>query len=549
MIALLSSLLFFSATAFFLDDEDEADHKDDQDETEADTDTADDDAEAEAAAAKAGSGERIRVLSHRHTGQVVGEEMFGANVIYGVNTEGGQVTENFEEALDKLDVDYLRFPSGKGDGVDPEDEGKDWLDVTDIDYDSAGNPHLNAEAQAFLDWASGDANDGEGYQVKLVVPTKSIPLDEYQDYSRQIEDFAYLVGRDYPDTVAVFEIGNEYYIDMPETEYGQKAGIAAKALADGLERAGLDEDEQPQILVQVANVSSASEFSRALDSRGYVDRITDANQRIIDQLDDESRDAIDGVVGHYYLHTEGRSIDQMSSKDNLLSTKYEVWQKNFDKPLDLHVTEWNTSLHDPSKGGLASAQMMLTQVDTMVSMGASSADVWPVQHNTHNDLAGGSDDEVETDAQGHVTNTVNGMVFDLMAEALPGSERIELDLSSESDDYGVMAYESDTTSTIYVFSKTDEPLDLDFDFSELVGRYTSAYGLLVGIDEDNARTDGIQYSGGNEQVAADHVTVDGEAYYYNENDAAPEATRFAVRSPRLSLSLDPYEFVQLTFRH
>ena len=208
------------------------------------------------------------------TGQIVSDNLFGANAVYSINTEEGDLNETFRSAVDAFEIENLRFPAGQAEPNQGDEEGVDWLDITELTDDG----DLRSELTAFLNSVEGG--------VTLTIPTAHLSTDEYGE---GLEEWSELVMTEYGDVVDAFEIGNEYWYQMGETEYGAKANIAIKALSNGIDAAGF---EHADILVQMASTFAQSEFHSSVDDRGFNDRLTDANQQIIDQLDNRAKSEV-----------------------------------------------------------------------------------------------------------------------------------------------------------------------------------------------------------------------------------------------------------------
>ncbi len=76
--------------------------------------------------------------------------------------------------------------------------------------------------------------------------------------------------------------------------------------------------------------------------------------------------------------------------------------------LDLHITEWNIRTRDYDEVGIRSASTIQEQFENMLETGVDRAFVWPVQHNTDSDLAGGPKESPVLDPDGRLTNSVTG---------------------------------------------------------------------------------------------------------------------------------------------
>ena len=488
----------------------------------------------------------MEVTDAEGTGHYVKDALFGANVIYTINTDMGQPLDNIVESMQELDIDHIRFPAGQGDGP-AETEGEGWLNVVDLDYAEDGSVSLGEEVTRLLDWAqdpNGDGDTSDAVQVTLVIPTQHLSLEEYEAFGEEIEIFAQLVSEQYPDVIAAFEVGNEYWASIGETEYGTKANIAIKALAQGMENAGLEGEDQADIIAQMATPNHASEYHVSVSDGTWIERLEAANQTIIDQLDDEARAELDGVVEHYYWRQDNEVYDDSLAEKNYITKDYDVWDANFEKELDLHITEWNVRTTSYHENGMKSASTILEQFENMVEMGVDSADVWAVNHNTATDLAGDRDGNVTTDEHGRVTSSVRGAVFDLMSSSLPGKELLDVDLTNDDGTIEVNAYADEDETVVYISSRSLDVETVEIDLRALVGEYDSATGVKVGFDQSSA--DGMYWSTEEGRVEPEYVMINGEKYYYNEHDVMAEYTDYEFDSPVITVTLKPYEVIEVT---
>ncbi|MCA0994881.1 calcium-binding protein [Alloyangia pacifica] len=493
-----------------------------------------------AAAPPAFEGTHISVTAATGTGETLDGAFFGGNLVFSVNTESGLPLDNFGAAADALDITHLRFPAGQGDSGDLEEDGDGFLNILQMER-SDGGWALRQEVTDMLDWAREN-----GAQVTLVLPTKNYSVAEFEALDDDIARFAQTVMTDYGDVVEAFEIGNEYW-SMGETAYGSKADVAAVALARGMEDAGFGEEDQAAIIVQMASPFSGSEYHVSVDDRPYLQRVQDANRTIIDQLGTEAREAIDGVVEHYYYDKTVTEFEGTSGEMNFINRDYAVWDEAFDKDLDLYITEWNVRTSDTTETGLRSASVLVEMTSTMNELGVDAAHVWPVQHNTPTDLAGKQHEDVITDAEGRVLNTINGATFDLMSSSLPGLELLDTDLSIEDGSFTFHAWQSEDSTVVYVASRATDTIELELDLGALVPGYTSASAVKIGADFSANSSDGVHYVPGEGFQEADSLLVNGQRYYINENDVRAELTDIAVNSTTVQVTLDPFEVIEISF--
>ncbi|TCL09062.1 Ca2+-binding RTX toxin-like protein [Shimia isoporae] len=480
------------------------------------------------------------------TGNMVSEAMFGANAIYSVNTELGVPLDNYVAAVDALDVMHVRFPAGQADPETPEEEGTRWLNVMELEENENGEMVLRPEVVAALDAVIAAHENGADVRLTLSTPTKVFTVEEYEAMYDDMARFAELVVTEYGEAVEAFEIGNEYWI-QGETAYGQKADIAARAFAEGMERAGLSQDEQPSIIVQMATPNNGSEFHTSVDDRPFGARRDDANQQIIDQLSDEARDEIDGLVEHYYYNKHYDEFTGDGNERGFIDSDYEIWEQNFDKELDLHITEWNIRTTNYPQNGMRAAGIIAEQFEYMIEMGADAAHAWPPVHNTSTHHAGTRTDMPITDEEGRVLNSVRGAIFDVMSTELVGTELIDAAFSNEDGRVEIQTYANEEKVVFQVVSRNDEVLNLDLDFSTLMPGFDEAYAVRIGYDSSPNSSDGVFRNGDGDIEEAEFTIVDGEPYYFNEFDTLATITDMEISDDEVLLELKPYEVVQITY--
>ena len=491
----------------------------------------------------------VTITGATFTGNVVSEGLFGANAVYKVNTESGDPIDTFIESIEELEQDHIRFPAGQGDGQDEADDGVEWLNVVKMVDDGEGNLVLREELTVFLDWAqdpNGDGDFSDAKKVTLVLPTKFLDTEEYEDFGPEIQRFTTAVMEDYGDVIHAFEIGNEYW-EMGETAYATKANIAIDAILKGFADAGVAAEDEPNIIVQMATPNEGSEFHHTVDDRGFQVRLEAANQQIIDTLDDQSKDAIDGVIEHYYYNEKLDIFERGSFEVNNIDLDYAVWDEAFEKDLDLYLTEWNLKTTNLAQNGLKYTGTFSEQVEYATTLGTDVAHIWAIQHNTTTDLAGNSGDPVLLDDEGRVVNTVRSATYELMRDSLPGMENLVLDYSGADGAIEINGYYSEEKVVFYVASRVAQETHLDLDLSSIVTDFDSASGVKVSIDQSDTSSDGIHFVQGEGKVEADYVVVGGERFYYAEHDTRGVLTDFEVDSTQLEFDLNPYEMVELTF--
>ena len=447
---------------------------------------------------------------------------FSGNIISTVNTASGVPTSDFHEAVENLGIETLRYPAGQPDTVYADgmlEEGA-----------------LQGGIISFLEWA----RDG-GFKVLLVTPTfESYPGAEV------ISEFVRLALSEYGDVVSGFEIGNEYWQSQSEAEYGEIANETIIAIENGA--SGLD--YVPEVLIQMANPSgSSTSYPAGTDSWG--NRVTLANQEIIEQLSDAAREAIDVVVEHYYFNDEPASFSGEAHEMNFIPDKLDVWEDEFGRSLDLHITEWNVTSRNLDALGMRAASTLLQQFEYMITMGVDAAYVWPPHHNTSNDLAG-SGEVIVDPLSGIVVNSIGGAVFDLMSSSLRGTHVVEMNVEGLDGALNLNAYSSDQKTVLYVSSMAETVSDISFDIGGYIDSFVAVDGVLVGYDAETSNGRHYNYQL-NQFVDSEFVMVEGDKYFLNEHDVQAEISLFDESDlgggTSLSFQLKPFEIMQITYHH
>ncbi|MDC1319973.1 hypothetical protein N8Y41_00460 [bacterium] len=465
------------------------------------------------------------------TGQIVSDGLFGTNAVYTIHTNDGELTDDFERALETFEIEGLRFPAGEAEPKNGGLNGWDGFNITRLTEDGELSPELTT----FLDAA-------DGRNVTLTIPTAQIDVEVYGE---RLEEWAEIVMNEYGDVVTAFEVGNEYWALMDETEYGSKANIAVKALQNGIVAA---DAEDADILVQMASPFSESEYNSSVDDRGFRARLTDANEAILAQLDDEAREAIGGVVEHYYWNEAAAPFTDSSAEVNYINLDLAIWEETLDRDLDLHITEWNIKASNIENNGVKSMGVLVEMVENMVELDVVQGAVWPIVHNTANDLGGPlGAGTIETDDEGRVVHTVRGAMFDLMSKSLPGMELIQLDLESVENDMELAAYEKDDEFVVYIGNNSEAPETIIIDLNDLLPNFNEAQGVKVGYDR--ATSNGLIYSSALQAVIeTQSVSIDGENYHLNEHGTGAVLTDYNFDSSLIEINLNPYEVMQITAR-
>ncbi|UWR16969.1 DUF4214 domain-containing protein [Sulfitobacter sp. M368] len=490
---------------------------------------------------------RLTLTGSSATGSFVAKSMFGANAVF-ERTDDGAPGEAYSSAATNLGVTSVRFGGGQSDlpparlhddGESPVD-GDDWINIVTM---PGGN--LRSEVVNFFEWCSAGGYagpDADPICAVLVIPTKHLNTENYAGFADDIAAFTQAVMTQYGHLIEAFQIGNEYW-DIGETAYGQRASIAAEAVEAGMISAGIAQQDQPSIIVQMATAGNVgSEFQATPGVNDFRQRNDDANQQIIDQLSDAARGAIDGVTEHYYYNKSHYEFGTHSNEVNFIDRDFDVWSKAFDKDLDLHITEWNVRTTTTAQQGFVAGSTLIKQFSNMIELGADAANIWALDYHSKTALTLETDGGAIMDDQGRMMNSSQAAAFDLMAGSIAGKELISLGFEQAFPQIEVTTYADLNTTVLYVSSRTLDSLDVTLDLSKLFANAASISGVKVSLDTNT--TNGLQWDNG---IATDGITVDGRPYFYNEHDADVYFTDITYADASdITFDLKPFEFLELT---
>lgn len=406
------------------------------------------------------------------SGEYVSDQMFGGNALHDINIEtDGAVRDSFSQSVEAMGITNLRYPGGFAE------------ELGDI-LEGGSATHLSAQLVTFLDWVKAENASGHDYTVTLGIPTKS-----FINYDL-VRNFARMIGEEYKDIVSGIELGNEYSIGndtITEKSYGARADLATRALDDGFRDAGLSGNNQPDILIQMAEI-----FGRGSSYNGTGQHL-EANRDIIDQLSTQTINAVDGVVNHYYYSKDHMDDDRFSVdasgiafETRHLFNKTEAWEQAWSEAtnradLDLSITEWNIQKMNADQLGLKAAGTLLKQFEYMIEMGATLAHAWPIQHKTGNALAGNPGEDADLSPAGGL--------FSLMSNSLTSNGRMELvDLRLNAFITGIetSAYQNSYKSVIYIASRDDTVLNSNINLRGFNKAITGVEATIIGFDPSSS---------------------------------------------------------------
>ncbi|MFK7836818.1 MAG: DUF4214 domain-containing protein [Sulfitobacter sp.] len=487
----------------------------------------------------------VMTLSGLHkTGQFVSADMFGANAVF-EQTDEGQPTSTYVEAIDALGVQNIRFGGGQAD-LDPTKENA--AGQAPVEGESAINivtmqdGALRPELVTFLEWCKSRQDTDHPVTATLIIPTKHLSAEEYEGFAVEVEAFAATVMAQYGDVIAAFQIGNEYW-EMGETSYGIKASLGAEAIDRGMSAAGYAGDNQPDVLIQMGTAGNeGSEFPVMPGVSDFAARNKAANEQIIAQLSDSAKNVIDGVTEHFYFNKDDYSIPDINAAVKNVDKDFQVWDAAFEQKLDLFITEWNVKTTATSQHGMVAASSLIKQFEYMTEMGVDGAHIWALDYHSRTALTLDTDNGARMDEAGRLTNSAQGAAFDLMEDALVGKELVAASFDNAMPDIEVSTYTSETEIVFYISSRALEQVSLTLDLGTKLPFGNPVEAVKIALDAETSN--GQQWARGE---AARSVEIDGEAYFYNEHDVDVIFSDMVFEdASAIDLTLNPFEVVELT---
>ncbi len=479
------------------------------------------------------SAQRLVLNGGEYASGNISSDMFGYNALFTKDDviEGG----SYDTFLDQMDAGSLRFPGG----TVTEELFAPGNPISERFWDVNASATADADefvtAKEFVAYAT-----ARGASVDWVLPTNNfysdrvdadgnrIPSEEaVQDLLDKVEA---LVRGDYGDIdLDTVTIGNEFwYKGERETpvEYGQMANVMAKGLQDIFDRyrATLDDPdawEEPKIAIQTGLA-------------GDIDGV----QEIIDQLDDDAREAIDTVETHVYRS----NIDDIHNGQMVFDRLDDFQEAEGFGELNYYVSEWNVKNDLNADHGMAHASDLVALMDVMVRAGVDEASVWgTVYKGLYSRLSREFPDQ---DAVGGYSSelTPAGEVMRMMSESLVGTRAIDIDLPTKfetdldgenaQDQLIAYAFGNDDKTVIYLASRSADGVDLDLNVDDIVGDYGHMWvQQLSTIDDPATLTD-----------ESDPLSYLAKPYLETAN-----GSDVTDADGTIHLSLDGYDLVKLEF--
>jgi Ca2+-binding RTX toxin-like protein len=372
-----------------------------------------------------------------------------------VRWPGGSDIEKYAISVTGTQVDLVRRA-----GVAPPSTGEETLSMNVLDSFFAAlatEPGAKAIIEIPTFWlVAPDVGQSTAYG-KLGAATKT----EASVHATKIEAFVEAViakAQQYGVEIAGFEIGNEYRGYFTAAGYTGVLNAVLDDVAKGIADSGLAPASAPQIIVQIDD-SSNNRTPAELAGR---------NNTVLTYLEPAARAHVDAVTVHYY-YEEG----EMPGSDA-------TWQESYDRiddwireyaamgnawsaggaTVDVMFSEWGVSRNLPGNTAITAADIatlnfgMMAMAPTleifsqMLQNGADALSIWPTRRP-------------------HATGLFNdsgmkrplGVLFDVMAEALPGKQALEVNTGGATA-FDIHAFlgqgaVGQTNATAFVSSLTD----------------------------------------------------------------------------------------------
>lgn len=470
-----------------------------------------------------------RLIFSSPKGQPISDRMFGIKL---ERSNGPNNPGQYADTIDALSATSLRFSFNVDSGVE---DGRPITVTEALAYSAATRiPAVVCIVADNLFHNDTDSN---------ILTPRSINHSKIQQVKAFVRDLLAETGS-HQDTlpnavIQAIEIGNEYWGlgGMTSLEYGNLANVLASAIQDVMDELGLAVSSQPKLLVQMGSAYS-KEFDTSDSASPYFgltwqQATKTANLDIISQISEESRYAIDGLVEHYYWTSLSNTFRFDTPTLRSIDADWSIWAGRGYSGKELHITEWNNKLNNPSQFGLKGAGVLLEMFENMVRLGVDAANIWPLQHNATRLI-----DTLETNETGLLRLTPRGAIFKMMAESLPGTRRIDSNLTTENGyRYELNGYASDDQAVFFVASRMSSPQNIKLDLSLAVGHFSFLQAELVSYDP--ATADGYFVEGSN------RIAVP----FYQDPDALVHITQLVSTglADNLQFRLGAYEVVRLVF--
>jgi Ca2+-binding RTX toxin-like protein len=483
-----------------------------------------------------------RILPVNVQGNFVSESMFGGNHLFTINISLNQ----FATALNGLGVSGLRYPGGT--------VTERHFNVTNPNQPLQDNRDPNSQSLttgSFLSLTDFlNFSIARSEPVTFVLPTRNLLIGTLstQDAPRDVDSSKVAdvksfvknllqVNGTLPDAeIVAFELGNEYWYEgeMTAREYGRVVNKLAIAVQEAIQESGLPLERHPKILIQMGEP-----FDQQYKAGGiygnlpWLQKVAQANNQIISEITNiEAKNAIDGLIEHFYYIQEEDALSYSNDSTRFIGTDFAHWKRAGYEDVDLAITEWNIERDNAAQLGLKGAAVVIEQFESMIKLGVDSAFAWPIQHDGPNDLAGG--------AKSAFRLSPLGAAFKLLAESLPGAVLIETNQISNA--VHVSAYGTQEKYVFFIMSRDETAQTALLDLSGIVPQSYTMSAVKLGLDSTSV--DGKHW----DRATSQFVRI---TQPWNEHDTRALLTNLIPEQigakDNLQISLGAFEVVRLEF--
>lgn len=268
--------------------------------------------------------------------------------------------------------------------------------------------------------------------------------------------------------INAFELGNEYEAQMTSAEYARVASASAVVIQNAIDEFtsnGLHDLtgwQEPLIAVQVTNEAPVGD--------GY-----NRNNNVLDAFTQGGLDAIDAVVGHYYLGGSPQTeiVEDPSNHFPVLWDAMALWDDATGRDLERLITEWNVHHKDSDQLGLRQIDPILDMFTNFMMNGVDMTNIWALQYNQNAMF------DVDDWRNGL---TIAGNFMALMIDELPGMHAVEM--NETRDDLNIYAFENNDKAIVFITSLGGANIDVNITFGGMPQSITDS--RLIGIGSGEA---------------------------------------------------------------
>jgi len=455
------------------------------------------------------------VVTHGFT-----QEQLGANILSPIDRIGEDGT--YDDAVADLGIEHIRYPGGS--------LTEFLFDIENPDAREVFHP-IHEETVEVLPYSDfmgyAEAND---IAVSVVLPTRTMlgeRADANGDRFTDIDEDALrgfirdtLDGKYGAPEIQGFQIGIEYWGSgrMSSVEYGRVASEMAVIIDDELknhpdyEAKFQDVDITVQMGHNYGYANLSNEYGH-LDDRAQLEALEQdygleldgwrpdysqiADQLILREFDtQEEIDAVTAVDVHLYSKAPASPNSRYWDMNEVNQAD---WEETFGDDLTRFVSEWNQSSKSPelerlTDYGLKNAKELLQVVEQFPENHVEAGHIWAVQQNTRTDLA---------NYEGEEGLTVNGEMFRMMSESLPGKREVIFDDSDPREKEAVdpetgdevHAFVGEDDLVLFAFAGEDSDGELEIDLNQLIEEHGAVtitrLGVAEGQDPGHPRADPV----------------------------------------------------------